>query len=361
MVNLLDRYLVSQFLRNIFLVLAAFTVIYLLVDFFERIDNFYEAGKSTSLAFQYFALRIPEIVEQLMPICILLAGILTLGLLSHQNELIALQAGGIGVHRIMMPILGAGFCAALAVMAAGQWLMPVTVAAANRIWFEDVQQRVPKGIYRYPRFYYKGQEGFYTYKTYDPHEKRFENFSYSAWDENHLLVFSIYANIALWQKDGGWSFDEGQLKEKQAGGDFAVSTFARTTYALPDTPEQLFIPEYREGELSLVGLYKEAQKKKQHGDLSTLQKFHYRLSYIFLGLPLLLAGLPIVLIVHRRWGRDLSLAIPASCVLAFLAWFSWGTLQSFAGAAYLHPIFAAWVVHFLVGGMGIFTIRQQAK
>ena len=37
---LLDRYIFMQFFKNIMLVLAALVTIYLLIDFFERIDNF---------------------------------------------------------------------------------------------------------------------------------------------------------------------------------------------------------------------------------------------------------------------------------------------------------------------------------
>ena len=43
---LLDRYLFKQFSRNLLLVLAGLVTIYLLIDFFERIDDFIEARKS---------------------------------------------------------------------------------------------------------------------------------------------------------------------------------------------------------------------------------------------------------------------------------------------------------------------------
>ena len=42
---LLDRYLFKQFAKNLFFVLAALVTIYLLIDFFERIDDFIEASR----------------------------------------------------------------------------------------------------------------------------------------------------------------------------------------------------------------------------------------------------------------------------------------------------------------------------
>ena len=53
---LLERYLFKQFSRNVLLVLAGLVTIYLLIDFFEQIDNFIEARKSFGLATKYFLL-----------------------------------------------------------------------------------------------------------------------------------------------------------------------------------------------------------------------------------------------------------------------------------------------------------------
>ena len=47
--SLLDRYLLGQFWRNLLLVATALAAIYMLIDFFERVDNFLEAGKSIGL------------------------------------------------------------------------------------------------------------------------------------------------------------------------------------------------------------------------------------------------------------------------------------------------------------------------
>ena len=46
--NLLNRYLLSQFVKYFFTVNAGFAAIYLLVDFFEKIDDFNAAGKPLS-------------------------------------------------------------------------------------------------------------------------------------------------------------------------------------------------------------------------------------------------------------------------------------------------------------------------
>ena len=89
--KLLDRYLLGQFIRYFFTVNVGFVAIYLLVDFFEKIDNFSRAGKPFLLAMKFFLLNIPFIIDQIGPVLVLLSGVITLGILNHTRELNALK------------------------------------------------------------------------------------------------------------------------------------------------------------------------------------------------------------------------------------------------------------------------------
>ena len=101
---LLHRYILTHFFRNLGLILASFISIYLLIDFFEKIDNFLEKGKSFALIGQYFLLNIPFIIDMMSPVCILLAGVVTLGVLNHSNELIALIKQLVGEENPKKPL-----------------------------------------------------------------------------------------------------------------------------------------------------------------------------------------------------------------------------------------------------------------
>ncbi len=86
-----------------------------------------------------------------------------------------------------------------------------------------------------------------------------------------------------------------------------------------------------------------------------------RISFLLLGLPLLLLGLPILLYSYRKWGRDLSVAIPASCGLAFIAWGAWSSLQSLALAEYMSPVIAASVLHITFALLGFFLLVKNDR
>jgi lipopolysaccharide export system permease protein len=359
--NLLDRYLLGQFLRNLLLVLGSLVAVYLLIDFFERIDNFIEHGLSASLALKYFALKTPLIIEQLIPVCILLAGVLTLGLLNHSREMVALKAGGISTLRISRPLLAGAILVTLLAVGSSQWLLPPSLSATNRIWYEEVQKRVPKGIDRNGRIFYNGVEGIYSFARPDPRRDHFTDFSYLVWNakENYEFELLLSASSAVW-RDGEWLFRNGQIKRLEDGGEYAIELFTKLKLKLPEHPADFFLPEYKITEYSLSRLLTLSARDGYSGDNLYWLEFNRRLSYLLLGLPLFLIGLPILLIVNQRWGRDLTFAVPLSSLLAFAAWGWWSTMQSLTGSAYLGPLLASWSIHLLVGVAGaIMLIREN--
>jgi len=362
-VNLLNRYLLNQFLKYFFTVNAGFVAIYLLVDFFEKIDDFTNAGKSIFLALEYFLLTIPFVVDQLGPVFILLSGVITLGILNHSNELTALKAGGVPLRLIIRPLICGAVLFTLLFIAAAQWLLPATIAKTNNIWYEQLKGKVPLGIMRNNRYYYKGKNGFYSFGWPNPKQYVFKDFSYSRWDEQYNIETLTTAAYATWhEKDSNWILNDGQIQQKVDDTNYRITNFISTKVKLPEQPEDFLIPIGKSAEQSLTDLYQEIGRTEAEFETrAALTNFLGRISYIFLGIPLLLLGLPILLYSYRKWGRDLSVAIPVSCGLAFVAWGIWGALQSLAIAGYISPIVAAVVIHIIFSLAGIFLLIKNDR
>jgi lipopolysaccharide export system permease protein len=357
---LLDRYLLKQFSKNFVLVMAALVTIYLLIDFFERIDDFVENQKSFSLAVKYLVLKIPLIIEQLTPIIILLGGIIVLGLLNHHGEILALKAVGIHTFRITFPITGTAVVFTLLTLGFAEWIVPPTTANTNTILYEQVRQEKPRGILRKNRFYYKDEQGFYSFEKPEQTDNRFDYFIFTSWDENYNLETLLTADSAFWN-NGVWTFTNSRIKQRTAYGEYRVTTYTETGYPLEVRPGDFFIPEYKINELSLSDLFALSRENKgPRGDEAWL-KLLERISFIFLGIPLLMLGLPLLLIAHHKWGRDLSIAIPLSCGLGFGAWGGWSVLQSLAKADILNPHLASWSVHLLIAAIGTYLILQEDR
>ncbi|MCF8057105.1 MAG: LptF/LptG family permease [Desulfocapsa sp.] len=359
--TLLNRYILAQFIRTFFIVAAAFVAIYILVDFFEKIDNFLEADKSIGLVLQFFLLSIPFIIDMLGPVLILLSGVITLGLLSHNNELTAMMAGGIHMRTIIHPILIGSLLFTMLFLAMAQWVLPYTIATTNTIWYEEVKGMVPLGIFRNGRYYYKGKEGFYSFVRPWPDKNVFLDFSYSSWNPNYKLETLVSAKRAEWD-ESGWNLFKGQIQREVNPHNHLTTLFDQQTFAFPERPEFFFIPKYQSAELSLTQLFQAMYKQETHNETVIAKtNFYGRLSYTLLGIPLLFLGLPVLLLSYKKWGKDLSVAIPASCGMAFLAWGLWGTLQALARADYMSPLLAAVLVHIIFGTSGFLILHKQSS
>ncbi len=357
---LLDRYLAKSFGRNLLLTTTVLVSIYMLVDFFDRIDEFINAGKSMGLAAQYFFLKIPFMLDQLLPVCLMLADVVSLGVLSHSGELPALKAAGISVRRLTAPLLLAALVFSLLSLAASQWLLPRTNTTTNRILYQQVRGEIPKGTFRDGRFYYRGANGFYCFARPEAGQDRFTDFQYATWSDSHELQSLLTAGEARWTEDG-WQLTDCRIKERTAGGDYQTVIHETLSLTLPESPRDFFPSRYRFREMALFDLQHLARTPASADAPEARLQFHSRLSYIFLGLPLLCLGLPVLLTAHRRWGRDLSLAVPIACAIAFAVWAAWAVLQSLARSGAISPLLAAWLVHLGIGTAGLFFLSRHDR
>lgn len=357
--TLLDRYLIQQFFKNLLFIVFALLSIYFLVDFFERFDNFMEAKLPIELAVRYFLLKVPFMLDMLQPVCILLAGVITLGILNHNHEFMALKAAGISTLRITRPLLLSAAFVTLFALVVAEWILPPTFSETERIWNEEVNHKIPTGIIRNGRTYFRGKEGIYSFVRSNDQQNDFTAFSYTAVNQQFDPQLLLSARQAHWV-NGLWTFNDGQLKKivKAAENVYEISVFEQMTLPLQESPADFFAPTFKASEQSLTALYAGTREVNADTHLAKVN-FHSRLSFIFLGIPLILIGIPVILITHQKWGHDLTLAIPLSCGMAFVAWSWWSTAQSMAKAAYMAPFAASWAMYLIICPCGFWLLKRQ--
>ncbi len=135
----LSRYLARQNLFLLLLCLGGGIGIYLLIDIFDRINNFLHAGVPTGVMATYFAAKIPLIVSQILPMVFLLSMVIQLGILAHTRELLALQAGGQSTWRVASFFLVYALLFSLVQLGFSEYLGVKGLQITSRIWKEDVR------------------------------------------------------------------------------------------------------------------------------------------------------------------------------------------------------------------------------
>lgn len=355
--KLLDRYIIRQMAVNFLLIVAALAALYLLVDIFERFGAFRERNLPNALAVRYFALKLTRIIDEIAPVSLLLSGILTLGLMMNRRELQSLNAGGIAKMRVMVPFgIGALICITLA-LAASQWLLPVAGSESRRIWRLEVEGERGAGTVRKGVTFFRGQKGIYAFTDPRKDHKVLINFRYQEFDSNAGSGIAIYAKKATFNK-GLWSLQNGQIRT--GGGQGKVEPFLKKTIALPDAATTFFAPVPLAFEKPIASLVLLAMDREQPGHFQAVLDLNRRLSFLFLGLPLLCLALPVILCFELgRTSINLAFAIPVSAGIAFLVWGVWSGLQAMAQAAALSTVVASWSIHFLCVVAGAIIMAKR--
>lgn len=106
--RLLDRYLIRQFLPPLLFAFAAMTSIMLLNQVARRFGALVGKGLPWSVIGEVFLLCLPFIIAMTLPMAVLVAMLFTFSQLASDSEITAMRASGIGVGRLVRPMVLSG-------------------------------------------------------------------------------------------------------------------------------------------------------------------------------------------------------------------------------------------------------------
>ena len=107
--KIIDRYVVRNFLISTALWFLIMMSLRIVVDLFINMDEFAEKGGGVQGALwhicSYYGYQSMVYVAEMGGLIVLFGAVTTLFLMSRSNELIALLASGVSLHRVVWPIV----------------------------------------------------------------------------------------------------------------------------------------------------------------------------------------------------------------------------------------------------------------
>lgn len=204
--KIIDRYLFKTFLVPLAYCLAAFTLIFIVFDLFDHMNNFMDARTPLPQVVWFYALLIPSVLIYIVPISLLLAVLYSLAQLTKNSELTAMRACGISLSRIMAPFILTGLFATGLVTFFNETIGPRSAYAtqlflrAQKIENKDavyLARQLPYKSERYRRAWFIG--------SFDTRTYAMTNIKVNQFRENGLDEKEISAESAQWL-DGRWWF-----------------------------------------------------------------------------------------------------------------------------------------------------------
>ena len=140
--KILDRYLIKQFLQTLFFGLLAFTLIFVVIDMMENLDDFLDQNVQTKIILLYYLVFIPEIIKLMTPVAVLFSGLFTTGKMANLNELTSIKSSGVSLYRYMAPFFVITILISIFSVYFGGYVVP----AANKTKINIEQIYLKKGI-----------------------------------------------------------------------------------------------------------------------------------------------------------------------------------------------------------------------
>jgi LPS export ABC transporter permease LptG/LPS export ABC transporter permease LptF len=358
--RLLDAYVVREFLRSFFLVLFSFVLLMLITTFFDLMGHILGNHISLIVVGDYLLNLTPSMLYQLAPLAVLVAVLVTFGVLNRNSEVVAMKAAGISLYRLVIPIVSIAAILALALFLFDQYYLP----QANRR--QEALRNVIKGnpaqTYLHPEQQWifgepnRGEPGrIFYYQFFDPFSNEFANLSvFEFQPANFQLTQRIFAARVYWDPDSSsWRFQNGWVSTFHGADVTGFRQFTQATF--PEIHEQpgYFKKEALQSQEMSFGQLEAYIRDLRQSGFDTMQlrvALWHKLAYPLTAIIMAGLAVPFALSMGRR-GSLTAIAVAIGVALAY--WVVDGLFQAMGNVNYLPAALAAWasvVLFGLVGG-----------
>ena len=122
--RILDEYVVREFLNTFFLVLAGFVMLMLIFTFFDLVGDILRNHIPLTTVGDYLVNLTPSMLYQIAPLAVLIAVLVTFGVLNRNSELVAMKATGISLYRLVIPIFSISAVLAVTLFVFDEYYLP---------------------------------------------------------------------------------------------------------------------------------------------------------------------------------------------------------------------------------------------
>ncbi len=357
--KVIPRYIAREFAQNFFLGLGAFSSTYLIVEFFERINAFVYNRAPWQMIALYFLNKFPFIVFQVAPPAVLLSSLITLGLMSRHNEVMALKSGGVSLWSMARPVLGVVGIIFFALLGLNEYVMPAANQKVNQIRNEVIHKKKTVASFKESQIWIHGDQSIYNIQLYHPEKKSLEGLTLYRFNGRFELIERVDARRAQW-KDGKWVLSEASVT------DFTQGLPSRKNYpeyvlSLQETPQDFLIAEKNPQEMNYRELRGYVAKIERDGYNASKYRaaMHACISFPFISVIMACLGIPLAL--RKERGAGLALGIGYSIFISFIYLVVYSFILELGKGGTLPAFLSAWlgnIIFALVGGYLFLSVKH---
>ena len=359
--TILDDYVLRGFALYFAMIVAAFLMLLLVFTLFELLGDILRNQVSPLTVGEYLLNVVPYFLYNTTPLSMLLAVLVTFGLLQRSNEITAIKATGISLYRIIVPVLIASTLVGGVLFLSDQLYLPYTNkrqdALRNRIKGKPAQTYL-----RPDRKWIFGQHNdIYYYQFFDPDRDVFAGVTVFQFDPHTFqITHRITADRAHWSEQmERWVYEAGWERSLNGSAIASYHKFDAATY--PQLAEQpaYFKKEIKQSsEMSYDELRRYIRDLEQSGfDVVRLRvQLQKKIAYPLITLVMAMLAIPFALSAGKR---SAVAGIATAIGIGVVYWTISGLFEAMGNLSQLPPAVAAWSPDLVFGFIGGYLILRM--
>ena len=363
-IKILQKYLVSEFLKYFAISLTGLIFFYIVVDFISNIGAFTKHSPEFQYIILYFFYKRREITYRVLPLSVILSTLLAVSYFNKNNEITAVKSSGLSMAKFFAPlvILGAG----ISVFA---FLLSNFVAVRSNVLRRVVMQRdinknknySEDSVYKYTtrNIFIHYKRCIVTAEMMNPASKTVKGVNVYVFNDKFMLKKRYTAETGYFGK-GGLKLTGGQED------DFALNSgpgFVQKYFKTVNVPIYLDLNFFRSYTLkpeflSIINLSDmiSVARKSESGLSYILTSYYSKLSFPVINLILILIGISIGLLLGKKGNSPVSIGI--SLAFAFTWWVINSIALSLGESAQLNPVLSAFMSDIIFLSFALYLITD---
>ena len=353
--RLMDLYLLRRLVSYFGLLMLTFIGLFEVFTFFELLDDIARHSVPFLIVVKYFWYLTPYLLYQLAPLGALVAVLMTLGVMSKNNEIVACKASGISLYRLALPLLLAGLTLAAAMIIFDDTYLPYANQRQDAL--RNQIKGKPAQTYTRPQRWIFGEKGkIYNYDLFEPDKNLFAGLTVVELEPGTFHVKRrVFASRATWSEaQNRWLLESGWVRDFQDGSVENYQKFAATALPELSEPPSYFNREVLQAfQLSFRQLGNYIQDLRNAGfDVSTLTvQWYVKIAFPLIAPVSMLLAIPYALRVGAR-GAISGVAVGLALGIAY--WSLARLLQAMGGVGQMPPPFAAFAPDLMFYFLGMY-------
>ncbi|MDY6904309.1 MAG: LPS export ABC transporter permease LptG [Thermodesulfobacteriota bacterium] len=357
--TILFRHISSEIAKVFAIVIAIVTVIYITVDFFEKIDDFISQKIAATTIVKFFLYKIPFVTAQVMPVAVLIAALVVFGLMRKNNEIVAVKSSGVGIAALLKPAAacGVGFC--LLIFVLSEVIVPQTMSRANFIWLQQVREKTA-AIQKRDDIWLKDGNVLLHINHYNPDRRSAHGVTLNYMQDNFTVKKRIDAESCVYAGDT-WHLHNVMVSRFDNNSVIQTTEFEDTlVFPIDIRPDDLGMAGKSTHEMGVVELYHHIRTIEAEGYNSALYRVDFHAKFAF----------PVVCLLMSLIGAGIGMSgkaksgMTANVALGIAASFGYWILHSFCVSlgygGILPPVMAAWTANLVFAGIGLMVLKNTA-